>query len=314
MADVVQENYNAPGPQVLEAIEAAVNSLGYKIVAQGEDFLEFKTGLSMKTWSGQRMEAKVVDEGDSGSVLRLVRQGSSQLYDWGEKKEVTARFFAAVPSSLSTTSTSPTMVGASGQSGSDGAGDDAVSSLTWIDAQVAKLKKRVREALTENLRAGEKIRVVIHGANGQAIIGTDSRLFVIKPGFMAGATFGVEATSWSYRNLVGIQVHKGMVTGAVVVQAPGQSGTNTGYWGGDKSDPYKAPNAIPIAGNWQEVRSAVSELQNLIDEAHSPVLATPSPPAASVADELKKLAELNQAGALTDEEFAVAKQQLISGS
>ncbi len=314
MADAVQEKYNAPRAQVLEAIEEAVNTLGYKIVERGEDFLEFKTGLSMKTWSGQRMEARVADEGDGGSVLRLVRQGSGQLYDWGEKKEVTARFFSAVASSLPPASIASSTAGASGQPGSDGAGDDDVPNSTWIDAQVSKLKKRVREALTENLRAGEVIRVVIHGANGQAIIGTDSRLFVIKPGFMAGASFGVEATSWSYRNLVGIQVHKGMVTGSVVVQAPGQSGTNSGYWGGDKSDPYKAPNAIPIAGNWQEVRSAVAELQNLIDEAHNPAQAAPPARAASVADELKKLAELNQAGALTDEEFAAAKQQLISGS
>lgn len=314
MADAVQEKYSAPRAQVLAAVEAAVNSLGYKVVEQGEDFLEFKTGLSMKTWSGQRMEARVVDEENGGSVLRLVRQGSGQLYDWGEKKEVTARFFAAVASSLPPTSADATMVDAPGQSRADGAGGDAVPSSTWIDAQVAKLKKRVRAALTENLRAGEKIRVVIHGANGQAIIGTDSRLFVIKPGFMAGASFGVEATSWGYRNLVGIQVHKGMATGSVVVQAPGQSGTNTSYWGGDKSDPYKAPNAIPIAGNWQEVRSAVAELQNLIDEAHNPVQGASSPLAASVADELKKLAELNQAGVLTDEEFAAAKQQLISGS
>lgn len=57
-----------------------------------------------------------------------------------------------------------------------------------------------------------------------------------------------------------------------------------------------------------------ASLQNLIDEAHNPVQAAPSASAVSVADELKKLAELNQAGALTDEEFAAAKQQLISGS
>lgn len=314
MADVVQEKYSASKEQVLDAVEAAVNSLGYKIVEQGENFLEFKTGLSMKTWSGQRMEARVDEERCGSVVLHLVRQGSAQLYDWGEKKEVTSRFFAAVASTLASMTSAPSTVGESSPAGSDQASGYAAARSTWIDAQVAKLKNRVRVALTENLKADEKVRVVIHGANGQALIGTDSRLFVIKPGFMAGSAFGVETTSWSFRNLVGIQVHKGMVTGSVVVQAPGQSGTNTSYWGGDKSDPYKAPNAIPIAGNWQEVRSAVAELQNLIDEAHNPVQVAPSPPASSVADELKKLAELNQAGALTDEEFAAAKQQLISGS
>jgi hypothetical protein len=46
---------------------------------------------------------------------------------------------------------------------------------------------------------------------------------------MAGATFGSEMTPWDYRNLVGVQLHTGMMSGAVVLQAPGQWGTKTSY-------------------------------------------------------------------------------------
>jgi hypothetical protein len=305
MADSVEQQYgNSPG-LVRQAIGAAVSKLGYKVVEQGDDYLRFKTGLSMKTWSGQNMEARVVAQPGGASTLRLVRAGSGQLVDWGEKKEVTARFLAAVAAEL------PEPLADGGASSGSEPGDSRAS---WLDAQVSRLRQRVRQALAENLREGEVVRVVIHGANGQAIIGTDSRLFVIKPGFMAGASFGVETTSWSYRNLVGVQVHKGMMTGSVVVQAPGQSGASTSYWGGGKSDPYKAPNAIPIAGGWQEVRSAVAELQNLVDESHQPGPAPAPRVEISIAEELKKLAELNQSGALTDDEFAAAKQHLISRS
>ena len=37
---------------------------------------------------------------------------------------------------------------------------------------------------------------------------------------MAGASFGSELTTWDYRNLVGVQLHTGMMSGAVILQAP----------------------------------------------------------------------------------------------
>jgi hypothetical protein len=170
----------------------------------------------------------------------------------------------------------------------------------------------VKDALVENLSPGEEIQVVIQGASGQAIVGTTSRAFVLKPGFMAGATFGAEVTSWSYRNLVGVQVHKGMLTGSVLIQSPGQTGQQTRYWGTSKEDdPHKAPNAIPVAGNWPAVKKGVAKLQALIDAAHAPQPATIDPGTQSVADELQKLAGLRDSGVLSEDEFAAAKKRLL---
>ena len=181
-----------------------------------------------------------------------------------------------------------------------------------IEALVRRLRKRVKAALLQNLRPDEVIQVAILGLNGQAIVGTPTRLFVLKPGFMAGAAFGAEVTSWGYKNLLGIQVHKGMFNGAVVIQAPGQSGTNTSVWGNRKEDPYKAPNAIPVGANWSQVREAVAELQTMIDSAQNTTGPTmPNHP--GTPDQLRQLAELHQSGALTDEEFAAAKRRLIEG-
>ena len=184
-----------------------------------------------------------------------------------------------------------------------------------VEAVCLKLKPRIKGSLFQNLKQNEVVKVVIIGAGGQAIVGTDTRLFVLKAGFLAGATFGAEVTSWSYRNLLGIQIHKGMRTGGVVVQAPGQTGYQTSYWGSGKDDLFKAPNAIPVAGNWPAVRAVVAELQNLIDAAHAPAVAAPPnlPPAqqASMADEMKKLSELHASGSLTDEEFTAAKKRLL---
>lgn len=181
-----------------------------------------------------------------------------------------------------------------------------------VKAAFEKLKRRIKDSLAQNLHSGETVKVVIVGAGGQAIVGTDTRLFVLKSGFLAGATFGAEVTSWSYKNLLGIQVHKGLATGGVIVQAPGQSGLDTSYWRSGKGDLWKAPNAIPVAGAWDQVRLAVAELQQLIDTAHSPQ-AAPASGTSSVADEVKKLSELRESGALTNSEFAAAKQRLLGG-
>jgi Short C-terminal domain len=180
-------------------------------------------------------------------------------------------------------------------------------------AEFQMLRGKVQQAVEENLAPGEAIRVIIRGAQGQAMIGTDTRVFVCEPGFMAGASFGAEVTSWSYLNLLGVQLHKGMVSGSVVLQGPGQTGKKTSYWGQGDDDPRRMPNAIPIAKDWKQVQAGVARLRQLIDQKHAPApvapLAAPTP--LSVADELRKLADLRSHGILTDAEFQSQKARLL---
>jgi hypothetical protein len=172
-------------------------------------------------------------------------------------------------------------------------------------ADVSRLHPQAREALDANLMDGERVEVVIRGDSSQAVIATDRRVFVFKKGFMAGATFGSELTSWDYRNLVGVQLHTGMLSGAVVLQAPGQPGTRTSAWSQGDEDPYKAPNAIVITRPWDQAERGVARIRELLALHHTPA------PATSLADELRKLADLRDDGVLTDEEFAAAKRRLL---
>jgi len=174
-----------------------------------------------------------------------------------------------------------------------------------------RLHKKAVEQLDSNLVEGESIQAIITGPSNQAIIGTDRRVFVYKKGFMAGATFGSEITSWDYRNLNGVQMHTGMMNGAVLLQAPGQSGASTKTWGNSDSDPYKAPNAIPIVRPWDQANEGVARLRELIEMAHRPVAAVAADAPVSVADELKKLAQLRSDGLLDDDEFRDLKAKLL---
>jgi hypothetical protein len=173
-----------------------------------------------------------------------------------------------------------------------------------------KLKKKVKAALEQNLHDDETVRVIVRGAHGQAMVATGSRVFVCKPGFMAGASFGAEVASWSYQNLVGVQAHKGLMSGSVVLQGPGQTGQKTSYWAGGKDDPTKAPNAIPVAGDWDHVNAGVARRRQLIDDAHAPSTSTAAS-APSTADELRKLADLRNEGILSEEEFEAQKARLL---
>jgi hypothetical protein len=180
-------------------------------------------------------------------------------------------------------------------------------------ADRSRLHRKANEMLDENLGSGERVEVIITGPSAQAVIGTDRRVFVYKKGFMAGATFGAEMTTWDYRNLVGIQLHTGMMSGAVIVQAPGQEGTRTNTWKQGDKDPYKAPNAIPINRPWEQAKAGVARLRELIAAAHMPQVTPSAAPASngSVADELRKLAELRDTGVISAQEFDMMKTRLL---
>jgi hypothetical protein len=175
----------------------------------------------------------------------------------------------------------------------------------------SRLHAKAIKTLDDNLNPGETVQVIITGPSNQAIIGTECRAFVYKKGFMAGASFGSELTSFDYKNLVGVQLHKGMSSGAVILQGPGMSGQSTNTWKNTDNSPYKSPNAIPIMTGKPKINvteAGVVKLRQLIADAQRPAT---TQPALSIADELRKSADLRVAGVLSDDEFAAMKSALL---
>ncbi len=181
------------------------------------------------------------------------------------------------------------------------------------------LGAKANAALDANLDAGENVEVIILGSSKQAIVGTARRAFIYKQGFMAGASFGSELTSWDYRNIVGVQVHTGMLSGAVIIQAPGQSGTKTSYWASGDGDVHKAPNAIPLNRPFEAAQAGVARLRQLISAVQHPDNSQAKasadeierPALKLVADELRKLSDLHREGVLNDDEFTTLKRRLL---
>jgi len=177
------------------------------------------------------------------------------------------------------------------------------------------LHRKAQEALRENLAPGEEVRVVVHGSsNTAAMIATDRRVFVFKTGVSAGATFGAKFTSFDYRNIGGVELHTGALTGSVVLDIAGAAPVGSSFWGNSNNDPWKAQNAIPITRPFDRPKEEIAHLRELIASRHGQDQqpAPASSARASIADELGKLANLHSQGVLTDEEFAAQKARLLA--
>ena len=116
-------------------------------------------------------------------------------------------------------------------------------------AELARVPAPVRRAVAAELCADEGVLVVVRGTAGQAIVGTETRVFVLPP-YVPGAT-PVVAASWPYLDVLGIELNERVVGGSVVVRAT------------------DGKAAVAVAGDWDVIRARVAMLRGLVAGAHS---------------------------------------------
>jgi hypothetical protein len=157
-----------------------------------------------------------------------------------------------------------------------------------------------------------------------------NRLAIIKTGaltgLMTGTLGGGRSTVFHFKDVTGIEYNSGIMMGVLEVLTPSYSGTaNRDFWKGalqhrnaDANDPYTVSNTLPLAReNYRAFQDQINELRRRIaDSKETTVSVSVSSPqdsvSSGVADELKKLADLRDAGVLTEDEFATAKARLLA--
>lgn len=181
------------------------------------------------------------------------------------------------------------------------------------------LPPKTAKHAVEHIGADETAHVVLIGGGSQALIALDERLIIVKPGFMAGASFGARVTSFAYRDIAALEVNTGMMNGVIEVITSGYQGTkDVKYWSTEShQDPYKISNCLPAPKKAIASWSGYLEfIRTKIREAKSgPSEVTTVPPAAGgseLVDRLGELVKLHASGALTDDEFASAKAKLLA--
>ena len=86
--------------QIFPLAQKSIRDLGYKIdlIDKVNGLLNFKTGMSWKSWAGQEMSIMIIDNGDGTSEISVTGQRNQsgvviQVYDWGELKGITKKVF-----------------------------------------------------------------------------------------------------------------------------------------------------------------------------------------------------------------------------
>lgn len=208
-----------------------------------------------------------------------------------------------------------------------GSADSLVKSSGPARSALQILPPKTRGLVEQVLRPNENVHVVFVGAGGQAMVAADDRMLVAKSGFMAGATFGSKTLDFPYDQITGIELHVGAMTGYLQIVSPSfQGNLPQSYWTRDKGhDPWKLPNCIPVGrGAATTFQSSLALVRERLAKGYwtDGVGAAPAEPAADpaqptnsgsvdLAAQIKELAALHEAGALSDDEFAQAKQKLL---
>lgn len=138
------------------------------------------------------------------------------------------------------------------------------------------------------------------------IFATEKRLIVRNP-TMLGLRASVE--SIPYDKITSVKLEGGVFTSTIVIRSPGLSeltrlGRRTGLlaWGRGEEGSI---DAIP-KGKGKQLLEIIREG---MEKAKAPKVVAPS---VSIAGEIKKLAELKDAGIITEKEFQTKKKELLA--
>lgn len=204
----------------------------------------------------------------------------------------------------------------------------------WESAVVkGKLSKAASKAIYRQCSHGEAPWFILSPGAGMGVLAAfENRLVIIKtglvPGFMAGSLGGERASIFYFSQITGVEYNSGMMTGVLEVLTASYDGSaNKDYWRGvlssrnaDSNSPWTLSNCLPLPKmEYSAALPHLDELRERISKASTPTVVVEVPegratPAAStLADEIKQLGELVEAGVLSPEEFAQAKAKLIGG-
>lgn len=173
-----------------------------------------------------------------------------------------------------------------------------------------RLGSRGEKLVRDNI-SDDKVLVKLQGSFGEAIVITDRNLYVLKWGFMAGNFLGGRCIAFVHRNIVGLEIKKGWVTGTFEVLTPATQNAQKSYWGASSNSAIQSDNVVTFQSNKFDLfQEAVKIGRELINKSHlQNIQSSQNMPNYS---ELEKLAELRDKKIITQEEFEAKKKKILS--
>ena len=165
-------------------------------------------------------------------------------------------------------------------------------------------------ALKQLLRPREPVHVKLQGQVKQALVCTDTRVIIVKAGFLTGNTFGSDVFQVPYGQIAGVQIKSQLLLHYFEVSTGGMQNRGQDSYG---FDPLNEPNCVTLyAHQVAQFRKACSFIYAMIDRKN----AAPSPQATSsesdIIGALERLAALRDKGVISEKEFLAKKADLLS--
>jgi hypothetical protein len=88
---------------------------------------------------------------------------------------------------------------------------------------IEELDKKARKLAERTLGDGEQVVAVIRGRSRQAMIVTDRRIIMVKPGLLAGPWLGAKAAAFALTEITTVNVHAGRGMGALELVIAGRA-------------------------------------------------------------------------------------------
>jgi hypothetical protein len=167
------------------------------------------------------------------------------------------------------------------------------------------LSRRLRKLVSRALEEGESVLFCLHGSAGQALVALDRRLLVLKAGAAAGRAFRGTVASYAYAEIAEISLILGEVNSVIRVSPLQPRARDWWQWSAAAEDPLRAPDALLVPS------SATAESQRYVERLRKLVAGTREEGSSALVSELERLAALHASHALSDKEFARAKQALL---
>ena len=107
MASSVTRNYTKTLDQAFAGAQKAVRDLGYKVdsLDKANGLINFKTGMSWKSFGGQEMSVMLIDNGDGTVEVSVSGRRNQtgviiQAFDWGEAGGIANKLLAKMDEHL----------------------------------------------------------------------------------------------------------------------------------------------------------------------------------------------------------------------
>jgi hypothetical protein len=183
---------------------------------------------------------------------------------------------------------------------------------------VESLSGGLKKVFEENISSGDSAIVCLNGLAGEAFVATQSRVFIFKAGYAAGALFGQKAKSFLYEDISSVEYSCGLTQGRVQITTAGSVETRHGHRQADPltalADARQAENVCNFsAGKKKLFQRAANLVREYAEQARSTarqVAATTHP--GDIPTQIRKLAELKTLGILSEDEFEKKKAELLA--